>query len=252
MILSINLTKAGATNGIGLDTAIYLANAAPENHVIVGARSLTKGETVLKDLKAKNLKGTVSLLQLDANDDKSITSAASSIEKDFGKLDILINNAGICPEEPSDPWPSRDLLRSVFETNVFGPTILTTSLIPLLKKSSTPRIINVSSGLGSISFLSDHSGPYAAVPYPAYRMSKAALNMLTAYQYFQFKDFGCKVWSFCPGYVTTDLGRDREAREAMGMESSETSAQGILEIVQGKRDAEVGTFIARRGEKYEW
>ncbi|KAF1844464.1 NAD(P)-binding protein [Cucurbitaria berberidis CBS 394.84] len=242
----------GATNGIGLDSAIYLAAASPNNHVVIGARSLSKGEKVLKEVQAKNLSGTVSLVQLDANDDSSITAAAKKLKEDFGRLDVLINNAGVCPETAEDQWPSRENFRSIFETNVFGPTILTETLIPLLKASKSPKIINVSSSLGSIAAISDHSGSFSAVPYPAYRMSKAALNMLTAYQYYHLEQFGVKVWSYCPGYVVTDLGRDREQREKMGMESSETSAQGIVEIVEGKRDAEVGTFIARRGEQYQW
>lgn len=76
--------------------------------------------------------------------------------------------------------------------------------------------------------------------------------MLTAYQYYQLKDEGFKVWSFCPGFVVTDLGKDREERVKNGVQSSETSAQGILEILEGKRDGEVGTFVARYGERYDW
>lgn len=84
-------------------------------------------------------------------------------------------------------------------------------------------------------------------------MSKAALNMLTAYLHAQFRGDGLKVWAYCPGYVVSDLTNDREAREQMQWcESSETSAQGILEIVQGERDGEVGTFITKRGGSYPW
>jgi NAD(P)-dependent dehydrogenase (short-subunit alcohol dehydrogenase family) len=197
------------------------------------------------------IQGTLSLIQLDANDDASIESAAKKIEQDFHKLDVLVNNAGVCPETDGQ-WPAnRQQMRTIFETNVFGPTLLTEALIPVMKRSSNPRIINVSSTLGSMSLISDHSSPYSQVKYPAYRMSKAALNMLTAYQYAQLKD-GFKVWTYCPGYVVTDLGGDREERKAQGLESSETSAQGLLQIVQGERDADVGGFVGRRGEKYGW
>jgi NAD(P)-dependent dehydrogenase (short-subunit alcohol dehydrogenase family) len=197
------------------------------------------------------IQGTLSLIQLDANDDASIEAAAKKIEQDFSKLDVLINNAGVCPETDGQ-WPAnRQQMRTIFETNVFGPTLLTEALIPVMKRSSNPRIINVSSTLGSMSLISDHSSPYSQVKYPAYRMSKAALNMSTAYQYAQLKD-GFKVWTYCPGYVVTDLGGDREERKAQGLESSETSAQGLLQIVQGERDADVGGFVGRRGEKYGW
>jgi NAD(P)-dependent dehydrogenase (short-subunit alcohol dehydrogenase family) len=232
---------------------IYIASAALKYHVIIGARNLSKGETVLKDLQAKSgIQGTISIVHLDTNDDDSIAAAAKKIESDFGRLDVLINNAGICPEKGDSPWTNREVMRTTFETNVFGPTILTQALIPLLKKSSNARVINVSSSLSSIAAISNHSDPYSGVVYPGYRMSKSALNMLTAYQYYQLKGDGVKVWSYCPGYVVTDLGNDREQRKEQGIESSETSAKGLLQIVQGERDADVGGFVARYGEKYEW
>jgi NAD(P)-dependent dehydrogenase (short-subunit alcohol dehydrogenase family) len=242
----------GATNGIGLDTAIHIASASPKYHVVIGARNLSKGETILKTVQAKpGIQGTLSLVQLDTNDDASIEAAAKKIEQDFNQLDVLINNAGVCPER-EDPWTNRELMRTMFETNVFGTTLVTQALLPLMKRSSNPRIINVSSSLGSISAISDHSHPYSGVKYPGYRMSKAALNMLTAYQYYRLKSDGFKVWSYCPGFVATDLGGDREQREQNGIDSSETSAKGLLEIVQGERDAEVGEFVTRYGQKYDW
>lgn len=213
---------------------------------------MSKGETVLKDVQAKaGIQGTLSLVQLDANDDASIKAAAKKIEEDFSKLDVLINNAGVCPERDGT-WPDRELMRTTFETNVFGPTLVTEALIPVMKRSSNPRIINVSSTLGSITLISEHGTPYSAVKYPGYRMTKAALNMLTAYQYVQLKPDGFKVWTYCPGYVVTDLGGDREQRKEQGLESSETSAQGLLQIVQGERDADVGGFVGRYGQKYGW
>lgn len=147
---------------------------------------------------------------------------------------------------------TRTLLRANFETNVFGTTLLSQALIPLLKLSKEPKIINISTSMGSIAEQCKHDDSTSGVTLPAYRMSKAAVNMLTAYQYKHLKPHGFKVWSFCPGYVVTDLGRDGEQRVQWGLETSETSAQGILEIVEGKRDAEVGTFVARRGERFDW
>ncbi|KAL1800101.1 hypothetical protein ACET3X_000443 [Alternaria dauci] len=242
----------GATNGIGLDTAIYIASASPNYHVIIGARNLSKGEAVLKELQAKpGIQGTLSVVQLDANDDASIEAAAEKVEQDFGRLDVLVNNAGVCPER-EETWTNRQLMRTIFETNVFGATLITQAFLPLMKRSSNPRIINVTSSLGSISSISDHSGPYSGVKCPGYRMSKAALNMLTAYQYYQLKPDGFKVWTYCPGFVVTDLGGDREQRMEHGIESSETSAKGLLEIVQGERDADVGGFITKYGQKHDW
>jgi NAD(P)-dependent dehydrogenase (short-subunit alcohol dehydrogenase family) len=195
-------------------------------------------------------------VQLDTNNDASITAAVKHIEQEFGRLDVLINNAGICPETYDGQWPSRDTMRAEFETNVFGPTVLTVALLPLLRKSSSPKVINVSSRLGSIAYCvsePDENPAGGIVRVPGYRMSKAALNMLTAYQHQQLKGEGFKIWSYCPGFVVTDIGKDREVRENMQVcESSETSAQGILEILEGQRDDEVGGFVTRYGKSYVW
>ena len=250
------LTSAGANGGIGFDTAALLASVSPHNHVLVGSRNTTKGEAALKKIQDKNPQGTTSLVQLDTNDDESIDTAVKRIEQAFGHLDVLINNAGIAAETYDGQWPSRDQLRAEFETNVFGPTVLTAAVLPLLRKSKAPRIINVSSGLGSISRCvasSDNDPNGAIVRVPGYRMTKSALNMLTAYQHQQLKDEGFKVWCYCPGFVATDIGRDREAREKMTTcDSPETSAQGIVEILEGQRDAEVGQFLQRYGKRYDW
>jgi NAD(P)-dependent dehydrogenase (short-subunit alcohol dehydrogenase family) len=248
------LRSTGANGGIGFDTAALLASVSPSNHVLVGSRNIAKGEAALQQIQQRNPEGTASLVQLDADDDASINAAVKHIEQEFGRLDVLINNAGICKETYDGQWPSRNDLRAEFETNVFGPTILTAAFIPLLKRSKAPKIINVSSGLGSIARCSatTDSSSGRVVRVPGYRMTKAALNMLTAYQYQQLKDEGFKVWSFCPGFVVTDLGRDREERERIGCESSETSAQGILEILEGQRDDEVGLFLQRYGKRYDW
>ncbi|KAH8728126.1 hypothetical protein GQ44DRAFT_737819 [Phaeosphaeriaceae sp. PMI808] len=249
----------GATNGIGLDTTIFLASDSPNNHIIMGARNATKAETKVQEVQAKDPKGTVSYVELDVDKDESIISAVKKIEDEFGRLDILVNNAGICPEPTTEAWTTREHLRSTFETNVYGPTILTEALIPLMKKSKNPMVINVTSGLGSIGGLDPNLDPshtlytYRNSPVPGYRMSKAALNMLTAYQYVQLQGLGFKVWAYCPGYVISDLTNNREIRSQVPWcESSETSAQGILDIVHGERDADVGQFVTKRGGKYPW
>ncbi len=143
-------------------------------------------------------------------------------------------------------------MRDIFDTNVFGPTIVTKFVLPLLRRSKDPRIVNVTSSLGSIATRLNPEDIVASANYPAYRMSKASLNMLTGYTSSLEEAKGVKVWSFCPGYVVTDLGGDREWKTKMGVDSSETSARGILEIVQGRRDREVGGFVEREGRSRAW
>jgi NAD(P)-dependent dehydrogenase (short-subunit alcohol dehydrogenase family) len=257
--MCVGLISTGATNGIGLDTTIYLAADSPDHHIIMGARNPAKAEAKLSEVQAKNPKATLSFVQLDQNDDNSISAAAKKIEQDYGRLDVLVNNAGVCPENNTQEWTTRDTLRATFETNVYGPMILTEALIPLLKASKNAMIINVTSGLGSITGMDadmDPSNPlkmYQSAKVPGYRMSKAALNMLTVYQNLHLREFGIKTWAYCPGFVTTDLQNDRADREALSWcESSETSAQGILDIVRGERDGEVGGFVTKRGGAYPW
>jgi NAD(P)-dependent dehydrogenase (short-subunit alcohol dehydrogenase family) len=151
-------------------------------------------------------------------------------------------------------------MHETFEVNLYGPVILTDALASLLKKSNDPRIINVSSGMGSVGARLDPSDPWYHQVGEAYRMSKAALNMASANQKYKYREEKFKIWSYCPGFVITDIvlgdsvrGEDsRKKREEAGAESSETSAQGILEIVEGKRDAEVDLFVQRYGKTWPW
>lgn len=214
----------------------------------MGVRSLEKGQAALDDVLARSPspRGSLSLLSLDMSSDESIFAAAQKLAQDHARLDVLVNNAG---NQVQSRFPTRAELRASFETNVFGPAVLTQALTPLLLASPAgAKIVNVSSELGSIA----GSAAGGGAPFTAYRMSKAALNMLTTCQYGALKSQGVKVWSFCPGFVVTNLAGKREGRAAMGAESSETSAQGILDIVEGKRDGEVGGFIGRYGRVFEW
>ena len=190
------------------------------------------------------------------NSDESIFAAAKKLEADFGYIDVLVNNAGIAVDYEFGKPGLRDILRKQFETNVFGLMVLSEALIPLLKKSKDPRIVNVSSGLGSISLRTKSDIPYYGVTSDPYRMTKSAVNMLTQCQNYHMREFGGKSWAFCPGYVVTDLTgeADRENRIKNGALSPEVSARGIKEIVEGKRDEEFLQFvtISEMGGKYGW
>ena len=211
----------------------------------MGSRSVEKGEKALTELQKCDLKGSLSLVQLDVTDKDSIEIAVKTIEESFGRIDTLINNAGISISGPS----LIEQLRQTFETNTFGPAVVTEAFIPLLKKSTQGRLIYVSSGLGSIELRTDKSHKYYRLPAMAYRMSKAALNMLTVCHEMEFGEAGIKVFSFNPGYVVTNLTgeHDRENRIKQGAGSAEVSAQTLLSIVDGRRDADVGKFVYKDG-----
>lgn len=240
----------GATAGIGFETACLFATI-PSYHTIIGARSVEKGEKAVSEISSKNPQGTISFVLIDVTDDASISAAASTIAQEFGRVDVLINNAGLISHAPS----LRAQLRESFETNTIGAAVVSDTFTPLLLKSSKAKMINVSSGLGSISQTLDPKNPYYKAPVAAYMMSKAGLNMLTAYDSARLGDQGVKVWSFCPGYVVTGLSGTGEKgvqeRIARGAKSPKESAEGLLAVVEGKRDADVGKFIRKDGV-YGW
>ena len=234
----------GGNNGIGLATCELFATL-PQWHCIMASRSIERGEKSLSSIKSSN----VSLVQLDVTSDDSIAAAVDEVKAKHGRLDVLINNAGVCPEDFS-----RSLMRDCLETNTISPAMVTRAFVPLLQKSSSPRIVYVSSALGSIGLRSDPKYYGYAADYRAYRVSKAALDMLVACDAWEYKD-SIKVFAFCPGYVITDLAGLREQKEKQGIaKSADTSARGLLAIAEGKRDAESGLFVYEEesGHVYPW
>jgi NAD(P)-dependent dehydrogenase (short-subunit alcohol dehydrogenase family) len=183
----------GANRGIGFETARQLA--ARGFHVIIGARSGQAGEKALRDLQAF---GKASLLVVDVSSSKAIASAASKFGVN-GQLDVLINNAGIYPDEGiSILTVSREQLATTFQTNTFGPVEMAQAFLPYLKKSPAARVVNISSGYGQLDGLS------ASVP--SYCLSKLALNGVTIMLAQALKEHGIAVNSMCPGWVRTNMG----------------------------------------------
>ncbi|KAM7211852.1 hypothetical protein V8F06_012764 [Rhypophila decipiens] len=236
----------GANSGIGLETVVALSQASPDFHILLGARSVEKGEKAISEVKSTShpagpLKGTISVVQLDVSDEKSIHSAKEHIESTYGKLDVLINNAGIVVTRPCNTLTN---LRETFETNVFGAMLLTEAVEPLLKKSSMeggPYIIHVSSSLGSIGTRLDPEDKYKGVRGDTYRMSKAAMNMMAACHKFNYAELGWKVCTFNPGYCVSNLTgpEGREVRLSNGARPARDPADALVEIVQGKRDGDL-------------
>ena len=216
----------------------------------MACRNLSKGQIALSELQEDNAAANLSLIQLDVTDDSSIAAAAKKLEAEHGVLDVVVSNAGVASTVPD----TRQQLRDDFEANTFGPAILIDTLEPLLKKSSNPRVIHVSSGLGSIALRLTHN-PHN-FDARAYRLSKAALNMLAACEYVKYKDWeqGCKVWTYCPGYVVSNIGGDEERARKIknGAKTPETSAKGVLDMVEGRRDGDVAKFVNSDGGVYPW
>ncbi|MEU7526116.1 SDR family oxidoreductase [Saccharothrix sp. NPDC042600] len=198
----------GANKGIGRATAELLAAAGAT--VLIGARDRRRGEEA-----AAAIRGDAHAVTLDVTDPTTAVAAATWVEQRFGRLDVLVNNAGItgsgrvAPLDAVDQVPSTaevDMVRSVFETNVFGVITVTNALLPLLRRSPAARVVNVSSAAGSLSLNADPNGPLAALlPSAAYSPSKAALNALTIQYANELREDGILVNAADPGYVDTDI-----------------------------------------------
>jgi NAD(P)-dependent dehydrogenase (short-subunit alcohol dehydrogenase family) len=215
-------------------------------HILIGARSTTKGEAAIKELQSKNHPGTCELVQLDQTDDASIAAAAAHVEATHGRLDVLINNAAIASKDPT-----RAAMTSNFTTNTLGPWFVTRAFRPLLLKStaSPARVINVSTGMGSVALKLDHShwiAPLEALPYC---VSKTALSMVTAQLVYDFKDEDVLFFTVCPGFTVSNLGE--ENCEANGARPTAEAVRGLMGVVEGERDGDAGKFL-HEGGLYDW
>ena len=194
----------GANQGLGFEVCRQLAIKGVR--VILSARNETKGKEAAESLKKEGL--DVDFHQLDITDKKSIQRFAKYVKEKYGKLDILINNAGILIDS-QDFCTTVDLdkVRKTFETNVCGALLTTQELIPLMQRSKNGRIINISSRMGALSFMGKGA--------PAYRISKAALNALTRTLAIELKNTRITVNSVTPGLIKTTMGGEKAIRSTM-------------------------------------
>lgn len=229
----------GANQGIGFETAKSLLLSSPNYHVILGSRDLTKGLEAASTLQKLPMKGTVAAIQIDVTDDASVDAVASKIRDTLGRLDVLINNAGIGARHNTS---ARDAMREVLAVNVVGVVSVTEALLPLLRKSSAPRLIFVSSTTGSIAIAADPNGPLHGGGAMDYRSSKAALNMLMVLYWNRLKPEGFMVFGTNPGLIATNFhGGGRPGSEP------EVGGQRIAAVVRGHRDGDVGKVCNSNG-----
>lgn len=218
-------------------------------HVLLGSRSLEKGTAALQDLQSRNLPGTVELVPLDVTDDETIERAAKTVERDHGKLDILVNNAGTVA---LDPPTLREQMREAFDINATGPAVIVSAFAPLLRKSTLapPRIVNVSSGAGSVNRRLDPSSAMYKIQAVPYRASKTALSMVTACQFVEYGALGIKVFAYDPGFTKSNLGPPNRA-ENSGAKPAAEAVRPLIDVLEGRRDDEAGLFLHNTGV-YPW
>jgi len=220
----------GASRGLGLGLAALLASNPDVSKVFATARSESDG---IKALAAET-KGKVEFVPLDVVSQDSAKKAAAQVEQSLGGkgLDVLVNNAGLMPYT-TDGIENMDNLDDTFKINVTGVHYVTAAFLPLLKKGSLKKVINISTTLGSIG----KSATYSVFPVPAYKITKAALNMLTVQYSLAFASEGFTFVAVSPGWVQTDLG---------GPTADLTVEQGskaVSDIIFRVTEKETGTFI---------
>ncbi len=226
----------GANKSIGFETARRLGQQGM--HVIIGARDTARGEEAVQKLTSLAVQAT--FVQLDVTDEESIARAAQTLNKMFERLDILINNAGISGGNANTPSETDlAIMRTVYDTNVFGAVAVTEAMLPLLRKSPAGRIVNVSSGLGSITLVSDSNHGYFHVKNMPYQSSKAALNAITVE--FAKELAPIKVNAADPGYTATDFNNHQ------GPRTVEQAATVIVHLATLGEDGPTGTFQDENG-----
>lgn len=194
----------GANKGIGFETAKQLLQKG--FYVYLGSRDLNNGLTAVEKLKSQELTN-VEAVQLDVTDKNSVKAAREAIGRKTDFLDVLINNAGINGGSPYTALEANsEQFMAAFNTNVFGVARVTQAFIDLLRKSPEPRIVNVSTSVGSLTLQSDPDWfAYDYAKYAVYGSSKAALNMYTVHLAYELRDTAFKVNAVCPGYTSTDF-----------------------------------------------
>ncbi|PSR84147.1 hypothetical protein BD289DRAFT_500304 [Coniella lustricola] len=256
-----------ANSGIGFELAAQLL-ASQSNTVLLCSRSRDKGDDAVRNLKARGLAGSLDLVILDVAEEASIYAAAKHVEEKHGRLDHLVNNAGIAA--PRDVSVFEGLDKS-FRVHVMGPAAMVEAFAPLLQKDPdsnprdnntttttttttatecrTPRVINVTSGAGSIALRA--ASPPGTVHYRPgigpYCVSKAAMNMLTACQAADYGPLGWKVFAFNPGFTASNLSEINRVEH--GAQPTSVAAAAMVDILEGKRDGEHGGFLNVEGQE---
>lgn len=201
----------GGNKGIGFETARQLGEQ--QVTILLGARDAARGEAAAAKLRGEGL--DVRALPLDVTDTDSVRRAVDKVAQEFGRLDILINNAGVMVDDQTKKVSeqSLDAWRTTFDTNVFGLIATTQSFLPLLRKSTAGRIVNLSSILGSNTLHSDPQSPIYDFKVPAYNVSKSAVNAYTVQLAYELRDTPIKVNAAHPGWVKTEMGGEGATME---------------------------------------
>lgn len=230
---------SGANQGLGLEIVKKLATENPEYHVLMGCRSLEKGQAAIASLPP-NL--SVEPIELDVTNDSSISKAVATVQEKYGRLDVLINNAGIARGAPSQDLSLRQRYTQIMDTNAIGAACLTEAFVHLLQKSSHPRIIFMTSELGSIGSTLDPDFSFYGNENIQYKASKAAMNMIMATYAVKYKDAGFQVNTCCPGFNATNMNGFNERAG-----DPKNGAINACRLATAGKDGQTATFTNKEG-----
>jgi NAD(P)-dependent dehydrogenase (short-subunit alcohol dehydrogenase family) len=233
----------GANRGIGLEIAAQIGQRG--HRVLLGARDIDAGDDAAKTLRDRGIDARV--VPLDVTDPDSVRAAAAAVEAGEGRLDVLVNNAGIFLDSiKRTEEVELDLFRRTIEVNLLGAFTVGTTFLPLLRKSEDGRLINMSSDLGSLAQASDPESRYNAVDGPAYRVSKAALNMLALAWAKELRGTNVAVSVCSPGWCRTGLDPhiDSSAAPNSAADGADTAVWLALDMDRSQH----GRFYAKRRE----
>lgn len=235
---STTVLVTGANKGIGHETARRLAELGMT--VLVGARDRERGEAAVGSLRASS--PDVHLVVLDISDEASIARAAADVTARFGRLDVLVNNAGIAIASGPPSKQGVATMREQFATNVFGVVAVTQAFLPLLEAAPAARIVNVSSSMGSLRLSADPEHPVShQSALFGYAASKTALNAFTVRLANELRTTRVKVNAACPGYVATDINQHS------GVRTVQQGAAIIVRLATLPDDGPTGGFFDDAG-----
>ena len=233
----------GASRGLGFATARALAKTG--NCVILTGRDQDRTDAAAAALRDEGLDAQA--LPLDVDVPSSIAAAAEHVERKHGRLDVLVNNAGVLPEATDTTehdFADPQVFQATFATNLFGAVAVTEAFLPLLRRSAMGRIVNVSTTMGSLNDQADPDSPYYQMIVPAYQASKAALNSVTISLAKKLGDTDIKVTSVCPGFVQTDLTPVNREQAPL---TADQAATIIATAATLPSDAPSGRFVDQNG-----
>ena len=241
----------GANQGVGLEVATKLA--ANGVTVYLGSRDLARGEAA-----AAGIPTGATAIQIDVTDLASIAAAAKRIRAEHGRLDLLVSNAGISNTRTSSPTPeemaasstasiaSLDEVRAIWDVNVFGVLAVYQAMLPLLRASSDARIVNVSSGVGSLALNADPDFPYRTAYGPGYAASKTAENAITLAMMIELEQTDIKINLVSPGFTSTALNN------FAGTESIEDGSREVVRVALLGPDGPTNTFTRWEDTTIPW